>query len=93
MGVPLNVIDCHCFLKVVPAMQQFVSLILRFQIQLHLRQYLFPLAVLPVKLLFAEADYNHSKNLKSISVKRAVQSAYMYQSQEVLYHSADKGCG
>ena len=71
MGVPLNVIDCHCFLKVVPAMQQFVSLILRFQIQLHLRQYLFPLAVLPVKLLFAEVDYSHSKNLENIFVKLA----------------------
>ena len=31
MEVPLNVIDCHCFWKAVPVMQQFVSLALRFR--------------------------------------------------------------
>ncbi|WP_270498072.1 hypothetical protein [Blautia intestinalis] len=53
----------------------------------------FSLAVLPVKLFFAEVDYSHSKNLENIFVKLAVQSAYMYQSQEISCHSADKGYG
>ena len=56
-------------------------------------QYHFSFAALSVKLPFTESDCSHSKNLKSIFVKLAVQSAYMYQRQEVSCHSADKVCG
>ena len=46
-----------------------------------------------MKLFFAEVDYSHSKNLENIFVKLAVKYAYMYKSQEISCHSADKGYG
>ena len=93
MGVPLNVIDYRCFWKAVSAMRKFVFFNSSFSDVSFLWQYHFSFAALSVKLPFTESDCSHSKNLKSIFVKLAVQSAYMYQRQEVSCHSADKVCG
>ena len=59
-------------------MPQFVPLILRSWMWVLLGQHHFPFAVFPAKLLFAETDCSHSRNLENIFVKRAVRFVYMY---------------